>query len=296
MPRIAVVHLVRKKNGVDPLKRFLASYQRCPAGAEHELVLLFKGFSGAADLAGYDSALAAVAHRPLFVPDRGLDLHAYFEAFARLEHEHFCFLNSYSRVLAPDWLAKLYRWIATEGVGLVGATGSCQRIADPDAAISAPAAPDRTLLRRIADAWRKGSLAQHAGFALLRLARVWDPARDFPPFPNYHLRTNAFMAARSTLARVRPGPIRTKISAYRFESGNDSLTRRVRRLGLRVLVVGRDGEAYDPERWHLSNTFRQSRQENLLVADNQTDAYEAADSASRSEVSRHSWGRWARPG
>jgi len=295
MPGIAVVHLVRKKNGAEPLQRFLASYLRYPAGCEHELVLLLKGFSGAADLRDYESLLSPVPHRRLFVPDRGLDLEAYFAAFDRLEHEHLCFLNSYSRVLAPEWLAKLHRWITVDGVGLVGATGSCQRIADPDNTRAERSRSD-SLPRRVLARWRTGALLQHVGFGLLRLARVWHPARDFPPFPNYHLRTNAFMAASSTLGRVRPGPIRTKLSAYRFESGNDSLTNRVRRLGLRVLVVGRDGDAYDPERWHLSNTFRQSRQENLLVADNQTDDYEGADPASRSEVSRDSWGEWARPG
>jgi hypothetical protein len=62
-----------------------------------------------------------------------------------------------------------------------------------------------------------------------------------------------------------------KLSAYKFESGKESLTNQVRNLGLRVLVVGRDGQAYDPEHWHRSNTFWQSREENLLVADNQTE-------------------------
>jgi len=86
-----------------------------------------------------------------------------------------------------------------------------------------------------------------------------------------------------------------KLSAYRLESGNDSVTNQVLRLGLRVLVVGRDGEAYEPARWHLSNTFWQSREENLLVADNQTEAYLLSDSARRSELSEYAWGHFARP-
>jgi hypothetical protein len=295
MPGVAVVHLVRKKNGVEPLRRFVASYLHHPAGCDHELVLVCKGFAGAGDLRDWESTLAAIPHERLFVSDRGLDLDVYFSAVERLDHEHLCFLNSYSRILSADWLAKLYRWITADGVGLVGATGSCQRIADPDARASGPR-QSGGLTRRALARWRKGALLQHAGFRLLRLAGVWRPVHDFPPFPNYHLRTNAFMAARTTLVRVRPGAIRTKLAAWRFESGNDSLTNRVRRLGLRVLVVGRDGEGYDPERWHLSDTFRQSRQENLLVADNQTDDYEAADALQRGEVSRDAWGEWARPG
>ena len=104
------------------------------------------------------------------------------------------------------------------------------------------------------------------------------------------------MASRETLRKVRPGPMRLKISAYRFESGKDSLTNQVRRLGERVLVVGCDGEGYEPERWHLSNTFWQHCEENLLVADNQTEFYMAADQTGRAEMAQYAWGDLARPG
>src|SRR5665213_1673531 len=40
-----VVHLVRAANGIEPFRAFLESYVRHPAGLQHELVLLFKGFS-----------------------------------------------------------------------------------------------------------------------------------------------------------------------------------------------------------------------------------------------------------
>jgi hypothetical protein len=298
---VAVVHLVRRKNGIAPFARFLASYLQHPAGQPHELVLLLKGFPRGDGLADYERLLSTIPHRRLFVPDRGLDLNTYFTAAEQLDFTYFCFLNSYSRILAPDWLAKLYHWISADGVGLVGATGSCQRIGDRGGVHhqrrSALPSTHRfeALLRRVLAKWRQGLLLRHAAFWLLRMIGIWRPERDFPSFPNYHLRTNAFMAARQTLLRVRVGAISTKLSAYRFESGNDSLTNQVRRLGLRVLVVGRDGEGYEPERWHLSNTFRQSRQENLLVTDNQTDEYQAADPALRSELSHDSWGEWAKP-
>jgi hypothetical protein len=101
---------------------------------------------------------------------------------------------------------------------------------------------------------------------------------------------------RETLRRVRLGPLRMKLSAYKFESGKESLTNQVRGFGLRALVVGRDGQAYAPERWHQSNTFWQSRQENLLVADNQTELYMSSDAATRAEFAQYAWGDDARPG
>jgi hypothetical protein len=86
-----------------------------------------------------------------------------------------------------------------------------------------------------------------------------------------------------------------KLSAFLFESGNDSLTNQVIRLGLRPLVVTRDGNAYEKEQWHLSNTFRQAMQQDLLVADNQTHAYEKANGEGRIAMCRQVWGPFARP-
>lgn len=300
MSELALVHLVRRQNGLAPFERFLESYREHPAGAAHQLVILLKGFPAGEGNPLYDRLLDGVPHRRLFVSDSGLDLSAYFEAVERLDHERFCFLNSYSRILDQGWLGKLARWLGEEGVGLVGATGSWQSMARGNSARRGEGVASRLTRLRVRTALalrdrRPGALARRASLWALRLAGVWQPARDVPPFPNYHLRTNAFMIERRTLGRVRIGPLRSRLSAYKFESGYDSLTNQVLRLGLKVLVVGRDGEGYPPERWHVSNTFRQSRQENLLVADNQTEAYMATDPAARALLARDAWGELARP-
>ena len=301
MPGIAVVHLVRRQNGLAPLERFLVSYREHAAGVAHELVILFKGFRGESGTQGHDSLLEGLPHRRLFVFDRGFDLHAYFMAAERLDYDYFCFLNPYSRILDRGWLEKLARWIRQTDVGLAGATGSCQSIASGYTAHHQqmndlpPVTRFRTRVALALRDRRPGAFVRRATLWSLRLAGIWRPARDFPPFPNYHLRTNAFMGSRQTLRRIRLGPMRLKLSAYKFESGKDSLTNQVMKLGLKVLVVGRDGEGYEPERWHLSNTFWQSREENLLVSDNQTEFYLSADPATRAEHARYAWGEFARP-
>ncbi len=259
MPGIAVVHLVRKRNGLAPLQRFLESYRRHAAGVPHELILLYKGF-GSAVPGDHAQALAGISHQRMFLPDHGFDLRPYFAAAARFDHEFFCCLNSFSRILCADWLAKLHAPLASRSAGLVGATGSCESLA----ALPAP--------------------------------KRWITQRYFAPFPNHHLRTNAFMTAREVLARVTLRPMVFKFFALAFESGKDGLTAQIARQGLAALVVDRSGAAYSKERWHLSNTFRQSRQEGLLVADNQTDIYASADAAARARLSRLAWGEFARPG
>ena len=88
MPGIAVVHLVRRQNGLAPLDRFLVSYRAHPAGAAHELVILFKGFRGDGGTRAHDALLEGLPHRRLFVSDRGFDLSAYLTAVERLEYEY----------------------------------------------------------------------------------------------------------------------------------------------------------------------------------------------------------------
>jgi hypothetical protein len=301
MTEVGVVHLVRKANGPAPFARFVASYREHAAGLAHELVLIFKGFHGTAADEEYDRILDGIPHQRFFLPDRGLDIEPYFEAVRRYEYRYFCFLNSFSRLLAPGWLATLHRWAAQPGVGLAGATASYQSFALTNSE-RATALRQLSLLERVR--WRVDhvrsaptprAMALRAGSWVLGALGIWRPARHFPPFPNYHVRTNGFMAARETLLRVRTPSMLFKLSAFIFESGHDGLTRQVMRWGLRPLVVDRRGEAYDKESWHLADTFRQARQEQLLIADNQTETYQAAPPEQRAELSRAAWGEYARP-
>lgn len=301
MAEIGVVHLVRRKNGLAPFERFLASYRQYPAGVPHDLVLVFKGFPFGHGTRTYDRLLADVPHSRMYLADYGFDLRPYFKAVAALEHRYLCFFNSFSRILDRDWLAKLHRWAAAEGVGVAGATASYQ-------SFSTSSREQDRMLREMNPAerlrWRIGHvftdrqarlIAQRGAAWLLGEAGLWNPDRYFPPFPNYHVRTNAFMASRETLARMRVGPVFFKLSAFMFESGRDSLTNQLMRLGLRPMMVGRDGTGYEKEHWHVANVFRQGNQENLLVADNQSDLYAMADAGGRAELSRLAWGEHARP-
>jgi hypothetical protein len=297
---VGVVHLARRANGLAPFERFLASYRAHPAGLRHELLVLYKGF-GPQETAEHDRLLEDLPHRRLLVSDRGFDLRAYFAAAAHFEHRYFCFLNSFSRILAGDWLAKLHRAVAAPGAGVAGATASYQSFATASAErarmLSGLGAAQRLRwrMRHVTSDPAPRMVAQRAGAWMLGSLGLWKPDRHFPPFPNYHVRTNALMLSRDTLRRIRLRPMPFKLSAYLFESGRAGLTRQVLALGLRPLLVTRDGAIHEKEGWHLADAFRQARQEHLLVADNQTDAYAQADAAGRVELSRLAWGAHARP-
>jgi hypothetical protein len=255
MGSVQVVHLVRAGNGIEPFADFLDSYRCHPAGMEHELVLLFKGFRSKRDVSPYLERAAGLDARALYTEDRGFDLSAYRRALENLDAPHVCFLNSFSRILYAEWLARLAGPLAEEDVGMTGASGTFESMLS-----SAPR-------------WLKP------------LRR-----RSFPPFPNPHLRSNAFLLARSLALALGWNSLRYKHDAWALESGKRSLTRQVLERGLLVLVMGRDGIAYEPERWRESATFRSGEQRNLLVADKRTEQYAEADAGFKRQLERMAWG------
>ena len=276
MSDICVVHLVRKRNGLEPFQKFLDSYLNHKAGIEHTLLIVYKGFNGKSDVAAYENLIAGIPHTCLFLSDFGFDLRPYFIAAYKSESEYLCYLNSFSVILDDNWLLKLYTHIKKLGVGLVGATGSWGSIC------LGPYTKKKNI-----PLWKK--LLPPLAW---RLARIYF-SRYFYNFPNAHIRTNGFMVARDNMIKIKSRLLLFKMDAYFLESGKKSITRQIQGLGLSAFVVGKDGIAYDINDWQVSDTFWTPTQSNLLIADNQTRRFDAADSETRSFLENFAWGKVA---
>ena len=261
------MHLARACNGSPLLARFLDSYNAMPAGASHRLVVALKGYDHKPEQLAEDTSLAMAAGGEVLMLSRDdrFDIGAYQEAWQRIDALRYCFLNSYSRILAPGWLAMLDQALARPGVGVAGATGSWQ-------------SPPSSELQK----FRLGHGNTHALRALLRL-------RHFASFPNPHVRTNAFILKRDTLQKIRFPSRWTKLDMWRFECGRNGLTAQIRGHGLTALVVTCSG-AFEEARWPQSGGYMSSEQEALLVADNQTDLFQNSHGDERHFLQRQVWG------
>ena len=114
----------------------------------------------------------------------------------------------------------------------------------------------------------------------------------FPRFPNVHARSNAFLMYRSHVLDILPRVLINKKAAFFVESGSEGLTRRIFDLGLSVVVVGRNGRSYMPQWWPSSYTFRQGAQQNLIVHDNVSRAFETMTFRRKQEISHLTWGKF----
>jgi hypothetical protein len=253
---VCLVHLAWAGDDPSMLTRFLDSYRQHPAGVAHRLVIAWNGYRDSAALGAVQRLAEGIQHDDFVVEVPKLDLPVYRDVAEWATEAVICFVNSHSRLLAPGWLASMVRWLAEDDVGLVGATGSWE------SPLSGAALPLR----------------------VLRAGR-------YPAFPNPHIRTNAFMLERERLRGLRWPEVTRKSGAYELESGKHSITRQIHAQGLRTVVVGRDGRAYDPEQWPASQTFRVGDQDNLLVEDNRTRQYAEAQSRWRKKLSLLAWGQ-----
>lgn len=114
---------------------------------------------------------------------------------------------------------------------------------------------------------------------------------DFPPFPNAHIRSNGFIVERKWLTEHFPSAKPTKYAAYGFESGFRGLSKAVIERGRQLAIVDRRGNVFPPDRWHESETFRLGSQDGLIMADNQTRAFDAMPEPERDLHRMMSWGR-----
>ncbi|MGH1590648.1 hypothetical protein ACRBEV_22735 [Methylobacterium phyllosphaerae] len=126
----AVIYLARgfDANHVDRFQRFVYSYRTYPAGYDHKLYVIFKGFADARHRAAAEAVFDGLPFKAIDTEDLSYDLGAYADALQVVNEDHICFLNTNSEINTPLWLAKLLRNLDTPGVGMVGSTGSFESL------------------------------------------------------------------------------------------------------------------------------------------------------------------------
>lgn len=275
---IAVVYIARGFGaGAPAAKLFFESYIKNKPDISHTLYVVIKGWSDESDLEYIYKSCSAFNAKVIKLDDDGFDWGAYIRASKMLNEQWVCFLNSHSRPCSPKWLEILSEAANIPNVGAVGATGSWSTWAfrDPFWAINAM------------------SVLQYPIRLPLQIYKHYKYGKNYLPFPNYHLRSNAFLIKRELFVEFCQTiqiPT-TKADAHILESGRIGLSSYIRDAGLELRVCGSNGLSYKPSEWILSETFRTPNQPNLLVGDNQTYNYDVARLYSKQRLEYAAWGR-----
>jgi len=295
---IGVVYLYRFAEGPNPVIQFLRSYQEYRGAIPHDFYVIFKGFPNPTSLASARALFGELPVHSIELDDSGYDIGSYLAAAGRVKNDRLVFLNTFSHLVAGDWLVCLDRASRPERVGVVGATGSWTS----NVSIYDQAARDfLSRVRQRLQYWKVysndagtqtnvGPNRQVSLRNIVPLSMKYITAQiHYPRFPNPHIRTNAFIIQRQLFLALKFPSFRRKVHAYLFESGRASMTRQIRRQGLNVLIAGRGGATFSPREWDSSKILWQSEQENLLVADNQTDDYSHGSAQRRKFLHAMAW-------
>jgi hypothetical protein len=169
------------------------------------------------------------------LPGAGFNVGAFLDAAKVLDHDYLCCCTAYTEFLTDGWLAKLMMAAELPDAGAVDVMGS----------------------------YESRSQWGYDG----------PYSRDFPEFPNPHLRVVCLTTKRQRLLDFNFPPMKSKLDTLRFESGAEGLPRKIKQAGLQQFVVGANGQCFDPVDWPDSLTFRLDDQQNLIAHDKHSRMY-----------------------
>ena len=276
---ISVIHLVWLPYGVELFRQFIDSYVKFSSGCEHTLLLVFNGVNNTADTGSYhDYAKKHGINYSSFDVPAGQDLECYFTAAKKISVEYIMILNSFSVILHHNWLKLYIDNFSDSKTGVVGSSASNQSYYS-------------SVFQKNIYSWEKDKEFSYTFRKYKLFIKAFFYWRFlFKPFPNPHIRTNAFMIKRTLFLQLKHKPFVSKFAAYQFESGRKGFTKQLKKMGLYALVVDKNGKTYKEQDWKSSSTFWINNQENLLIADNQTNIYTAAAIAEKKKMTWLAWG------
>jgi hypothetical protein len=301
MRDVGVVYLYRFFDGERPVRRFLETYRGHPAGVDHDLHVIFKGFPDQQSLARGRALFTDIPIRSIELDDFGYDVGCYLKAAKVLLSRRLLFLNTFSEILADKWLEHFDRALDRPGTGLVGATGSwAANTAGYEATIRFMTRRMLGLPAQFYQAFERDQAAEVCSGAeqspnhplksyLLAPFEYLIRFYKFGRYPNPHIRTNAFMMDRDRFLSLDFPKFEAKSDTYDFESGRRTMTKQILRKNLRPVVVDRNGKVYRVPEWKASSTFRIGEQLNLIVADNRTRDYAQASVKRQEYLEKLTW-------
>lgn len=276
---VAVVYLIGPPYSFENYKRFIESYIGYSSGFGHKLVLLFNNLPDRHDANLFIKDISKIENLQfeVFHSKSLQDISAYRWIAQELKESHILFFNSHAEILFENWLIKFVNVFKSSTPGMVGATGTWQ-------------SHYSLVFQKNRWIWEKGkTIKENFDKYKLMIKAFFLWQIYFKPFPNPHLRTNAFMVDKKIFCSLKFNALTNKMLAYRMESGRNGFASQLAKKGLSIVMLGKNGEYYNMPEWPQSKIYYANNQENLLIGDNHTRLYANANDALRRQLSYLVW-------
>lgn len=277
--------------GVKAFEKFLNSYEKFPAGIEHSLTILLRGYENNSDDYNKIKSICNEKNiKTLDTQDVGLDFGAYLDGAKQSQAEYICCLNTTCEIMCDDWLKKLYSPVTQdEKYKIIGFRGSWEPC-------PTYARDFRSHHREHYKSYLRYIMALlNTVLQRLNLFRIMYHLifpKKIKTFPNYRVETAGFLIFRTLLTEYFEQyqlPV-TKLDSHKVESGQNSLSNFALKKGYDFCIVNKYGIKFDKEDFNKSGTFR-SNEKNYIIKDRQQEMYESADFFSKIYLRRICWGK-----
>ncbi len=264
--KILVCYLITKFDNEDTLLTFLKNYQKFNSGYPHELLICFKLFDNKR-LNSFKQLLVNINHTEFIddYVDNDFDLGSYSRVASYYSSRHIFFLNSYSYPVCKNWLKIIIDNYENNS-------------------ILATSASYESLLSSI----ELKKFYKLIGY----LIKLFKYKKNFYPFPNPHIRTTGFFIKGSQYSLfMNDKSIKSKIDAWKIESGKDSLTNFFKKLNFNIYIINSDGEKFSENKWKESQTYNYLNQKKSIISDRHIRKYNSLDKIEKLKFQTNSWGR-----
>jgi hypothetical protein len=205
-----------------------------------------------------------------YFSDDGFDLGTYFKILKYVDEEYIYFFNSTSRIVDDNFFKFSINAMFDKKLGLLGWAGSFGTLR--------PSIKKIFFKLKINIIINKNFINTIKDLLIdvIAFPRHLYLYKNFPKFPNPHVRSNAFLIKKDLyeeFSKISKYP-ETKIEACELESGKNGLTKFVQKKGYDVKVVNSKNKIFDIRECDKSETWRTGDRQHVLVADNGTFFYE----------------------
>jgi hypothetical protein len=259
LPIVVYVSRFQDKDSAGKFSRFVESYKKHPAGCEHELMIIKKGFQEHEHI--WNEWIKQLDGFPITIYEYP-DIHYVF-GYLRIIMEEYpdryiltCMSNATIRV--DNWLDLYMRHAKPDRIfGSGGCYGALFGV----------------LQMKFLYLYNK--LLSYFGI----YRKTYLNTDNYFLFPVPTLRTSGFMVPPNLLKSITFWPkaehLNCREHEFLFEAGKYSLSVQAKIAGYSLMVVSADGKAYPMERWRESSTLITGNQKNLIIADHWTQYYDS---------------------
>ncbi|MBR6162847.1 hypothetical protein IKQ26_03010 [bacterium] len=275
-----IAYLKNKQGwGFSAFEKFLKSYEKFPAGVEHNLIILLRGYENNSE--EYEKIKEICRQKKIKTidtTDTGYDFGAYLEGAKQSFSEYIFCMNTTCEIMTENWLKKLFSAV-NEKYKLAGVCGSFELC------------PKFINDFRLADSFKDKIKVFFHKINIFRIVYRYYFTDKTEGFPNYSVRTSAFLIDRNLLIKYfeENDLPKTKLESYEIENGKNSLSKFVIKSGYEICVVDKSGKIFEKENFDKSNTYR-SEINNYIIKDRQIENYEKTNWLFKKYLKKICWG------